>query len=64
LATEYECDVDTLMLEWIRKHPSNPVVILGTTKVDRIRKYKYQSVNISREDWYKIYEASRGKDVA
>jgi len=64
LAKEYDCDIDTLMLEWIKKHPSKPVCILGTTKVERIKKYKEQQIDIAREDWYRIYVASTGKSVA
>jgi len=64
LSNSYNCDIDNLLLSWLMKHPSGPVCILGTTKIERIKKYKIQKIDLSREDWYKLYEACIGSKVA
>ena len=64
LCEKYVCDIDVLLLAWIKMHPSRPVPVLGTTKIERIEKYVSQKIELSREDWYKLYVASIGRRVA
>jgi len=46
------------------KHPSSPSVVLGSTNLKRIETYaKALSLEMSREDWFTIFEASRGTEV-
>jgi len=64
LCEKYDCDIDVLLLAWLKKHPSHPVPVLGTTKIERIEKYMNAKIKLSGEDWYKLYVASIGKKVA
>ena len=64
LCQKYNCDMDTLLLAWTKRHPSSPVPVLGTSKIERIEKYANKKVNLEREDWYKLYTASLGHKVA
>jgi len=60
LNTDFEC----IVLAWILKHPSSPSVVLGSTNLKRIETYaKALSLEMSREDWFTIFEASRGIEV-
>jgi predicted oxidoreductase len=45
-------------------HPTNPVPILGTGKLERIgRAVAAADVELNRERWYKIWTASMGESV-
>lgn len=49
-------------LAWLLKHPSGIVPIVGTCNLDRIRDAASAAdVDLSREQWYRIYVAARGK---
>jgi len=48
-------------LAWVLRHQSNPIVILGTQKPERIRaSMDALKVNLSRTDWNSILVASEG----
>ncbi len=53
-------------LAWVARHPSRPVPILGSTRLDRLS-HQVEVMNatqISAEDWYAVLEAARGHPVA
>ena len=53
-----------LALAWIFRLPSDPVVIIGTGKLDRIKSAAESvSIKLSREDWYRIWTAAKGYEV-
>jgi predicted oxidoreductase len=55
---------DQLALSWLLRHPSNPVVIIGTGKLERIKSaVDSVDINLSREDWYRMWTASKGYEV-
>jgi predicted oxidoreductase len=64
LSEIYNSSIENLALAWIFAHPSNPVVVVGSGKTERIARYS-ESVNIklSREDWFRILAASQGNEV-
>ena len=46
---------------WILKHPSNPVVVLGTNKIDRVTSaVGCLECQLSTEEWFSVWEASNG----
>lgn len=50
-----------IALAYLLKHPSNIIPIIGTTNPNRIREaVMADSVEITREEWYSLLEASRG----
>ena len=56
--------VSALVYAWILSVPSNPVVISGTNKTDRIRDVsKASEIRLDREDWYAVWEAAQGESV-
>lgn len=65
LAEEYNCSVNQILLAFLYAHPSNIVPVIGTTKFERINEAKLaMDIELKREDFYKIWSASTGKEVA
>jgi predicted oxidoreductase len=53
---------EALAIAWILALPSQPVVVLGTNKVDRIEaSVAAQSIQLAREDWFQLREAACGR---
>ncbi len=49
---------------WLMKHPSGIVPLVGSTNPARIREAAAaDAVEMSREDWYRIFIAARGADM-
>ncbi|GMW00754.1 MAG: aldo/keto reductase [Candidatus Hydrogenedentota bacterium] len=64
LALEYGCDADQLALAWVKDLPSRPQVVIGTLKLDRIRRAATSAdIHLAREHWYALWEAAKGKQV-
>jgi predicted oxidoreductase len=51
-----------IALAWLLKHPSHIIPIIGTIKPERIQdSVKADSLELSREEWYRLLLAARGK---
>ena len=51
-------------LAWLLKHPSGIMPIIGTTNPERIREAaKAASLELTREEWYRLLIAARGEPV-
>jgi predicted oxidoreductase len=49
-----------ITLAWLLKHPAGILPIVGSIKPDRIRdSIKADAIDMSREDWYRIFVAAR-----
>ena len=56
--------IDILIFAWLLRHPVGIVPVLGTGKIERVRQaVKAFEVNLSTEDWFRIYEAGLGHPV-
>jgi predicted oxidoreductase len=65
LAKTYECSVNQILLAFLYAHPSQIVPVIGTTKIERIQDAaKAIEIELTREDFYKLWTASTGKEVA
>ena len=54
--------LDQVALAWILRHPARMVPILGTGKIEHARSaVKAEALELSREQWFRIWVASRGK---
>jgi len=64
LCKKYEIDLDQLALAWCMKLPCNPQPVLGTGKKARIKKAaEAVPINLERQDWFLLLEASQGEPV-
>lgn len=53
-----------LVLAWLLQHPSAMVPVLGSGRIERLRNaIEAQSVELSREVWFRLLRAARGRDV-
>lgn len=53
---------ESVVLAWLMMHPAGIQPVIGTINPERIRACKdAASISLSREDWYWLYNASRGK---
>ncbi|MCG8441636.1 MAG: aldo/keto reductase [Caulobacterales bacterium] len=52
-------------LAWVRRHPTRPLPIIGTTRADRLRAQVegMRAIAMDPQDWYEVLEASRGGEV-
>ena len=65
VANELDVDsIDKIIYSWLLKHPAGIIPIVGTGKISRV-KHAVEALNIdmSIEQWYKIYIASVGKEL-
>lgn len=57
-------EIDQLALAWILAHPVKFLPVLGTGKIERIRSaVKSLEISLTREQWYSVWEASKGHAV-
>ncbi|MDZ4287469.1 MAG: aldo/keto reductase [Prosthecobacter sp.] len=56
--------IDQLAYAWIMAHPSQPLPIIGTNRLDRlIATAKSAEIQLDREDWYALWQAAKGHGV-
>jgi len=56
--------LDQVALAWLLRHPARILPILGSGKVERIRKAVHaEDLQLSREQWFAIWSASKVEDV-
>ena len=64
LCKKYNSDENQILLAFILKHPSRILPVIGTSRWEMIKKFKESlDINLEREDWFKLLEASQGKEV-
>lgn len=65
MADRYEgASLEMLAYAWILAHPSRPLPIVGTNRVDRMEAAaRAARCVLDREDWYALWEAAQGRRV-
>ena len=64
MAEELNTSVDVICFAWLLNHPAAIMPILGTGKLSRIETaLKANKLNLSLEEWLKIYEAATGVEL-
>jgi len=65
VGTRHGVSAATAAYAWILRHPSRPVPITGSSRVEALREaVAALSVTLTREEWYTIWRAGAGRDVA
>ncbi|MBY0476165.1 MAG: aldo/keto reductase [Chitinophagaceae bacterium] len=65
LAEKYATRADVILLSWLMTHPSNILPVLGTSKTERIKAaVSATQIKLEREEWFMLWRASTGKEVA
>ena len=56
--------LEQLAYSWILAHPSQPLPVIGTNKLERIQSAaKSVDIVLQREDWYALWQAAQGRKV-
>lgn len=64
LCEKYNANENQILLAFILKHPSKIIPVIGSSKAETIRTLKASLlIDLEAIDWFKILEASRGKEV-
>lgn len=65
LMEKHNCTLDQLLLAWLLRHPSGILPVIGTTNSERLGLAAAATkIKLSRQDWYQLYRASTGSEVA
>jgi predicted oxidoreductase len=65
LAEKHNATADQILLAFLLKHPAQIDVVLGTTKIERVKAaVAAMSISLSKEDWFSLWAASVGREVA
>ena len=65
IARTYDVSAATIAFAWILRHPSKPVPITGSRRIDAIGEaVAALQVPLSAEEWYAVWEAGAGREVA
>ncbi len=65
LAEKYHSTADIILLSWLLAHPSGILPVLGTSKAERVKDaVAATQIKLEREEWFMLWRASTGKEVA
>ena len=57
--------IEQVVFAWVLKHPSNPVGLIGSGKIERVKEtIGALQLQMNTEQWYRIWTASKGHGVA
>ena len=64
LAPEYGASAEQLALAWVAALPSQPQLVIGTNRLDRIRDAAAtERITLDRQHWYALWEAAQGRPI-
>ncbi len=59
-----EASIEKVVYAWLMKHPSNILPVVGTGKIERLKlAVEAQELQMSLEQWFKIYVAGLGNSL-
>lgn len=65
LSEKYGTSAEQLLVSWLLQHPSGIIPVMGTTKMERIRAaMAATTIKMTREEWFVLWRASTGHEVA
>ena len=64
IASRHGVSVPTVAYAWIRRHPSMPIPVTGTGRIEALSEaVAAQTLPFSSEDWYRVWQASIGHEL-
>jgi predicted oxidoreductase len=64
LAAQHHTTPEAIALAWLLRHPARIQPIIGTLKPERIiDSVPAEAIELSRIEWYRLFEAANGKSV-
>jgi predicted oxidoreductase len=62
IAAAHGVPPEAIVIAWLLRHPAGVQPVIGTRNIDRLRACDAaRGVQLSREDWYRLYIAGRGR---
>lgn len=59
------CSPTTLALAWLLRHPARPYPVIGSGRLEAADEAMAATrLDLSRQDWYRLWSASAGREVA
>jgi predicted oxidoreductase len=56
--------IDQVIYAWVRRLPSSPLAIVGSGKIERVQTaVDALKIKLTREQWYRVWVASKGHGV-
>ena len=64
MAKAHDVDISAVAVAWLLAHPANIMPVMGTNNLDRIGRISDAlKVEMSRQDWFALYEKANGAEV-
>ena len=64
ICVKYNAEENQILLAFLLRHPSKIIPVIGTSRAEKISEMKKSlMINLEREDWFRLLEAKRGKEV-
>lgn len=64
MARQKGVPAEAILVAWILRHPARIQAVIGTTRPDRIAAAcQADSVELSRDEWYRLFDAGRGEPL-
>ena len=63
-AHAYSVTPATIAYTWLLRHPSHPLPITGSRRIDVLREAAACAVTLDAQTWYQIWTAGAGHEVA
>ena len=65
LQKKYRATYEELLTAWLLIHPARILPVIGTTRIDRMAAaVRATEISLERDDWFALWEAARGQEVA
>jgi predicted oxidoreductase len=65
LAEKYATGADVILICWLMTHPAGILPVMGTSKIERIHSAVAATLlKLEREEWFMLWRASTGREVA
>ncbi|MFW5974774.1 MAG: aldo/keto reductase, partial [Bacteroidota bacterium] len=64
MASQYQVTPAQILIAWLLKHPAGILPVMGTTHPERLREaWLAQQIELTRQEWFALWEAAVGKEV-
>jgi predicted oxidoreductase len=64
ISLRHEVAPEAVVIAWLLRHPAMIQPVIGTSEPSRLKAcHQALSIQLSREEWYALYLAGRGKPL-
>ncbi|OEK00145.1 oxidoreductase [Roseivirga sp. 4D4] len=64
ISDEHGVTIDQIMYAWLLKHPANIIPLVGSGKIERVKAaVDSLDIDLTRQQWFELWVASKGENV-